>query len=72
MITCIISPEWATFPGSVIFKHIVKTKCHYESPNGGSHHYSGQQKTCFAALHRDVVQTLQEIRKLLQYWEELL
>ena len=44
MITCIISPEWATFPGSVIFKHIVKTKCHYESPNGGSHHYSGQQK----------------------------
>ena len=38
------SPEWATFPGSVIFKHIVKTKCHYESPNGGSHHYSGQQK----------------------------
>ena len=23
-------------------------------------------KTCFAALHRDVVQTLQEIRRLLQ------
>ena len=28
-------------------------------------------KPRFAALHRDVVQTLQEIRKLLQYWEEL-
>ena len=44
MIACIISAEWATFPGSVIFKHIVTAKCHYESPNGGSHHYSGQQK----------------------------
>ena len=41
---CIISAESATFPGSVIFKYVVKTKCHYESPNGGSHHYSGQQK----------------------------
>ena len=44
MIACIISAELATFPGSVIFKYVVKTKCHYESPNGGSHHYSGQQK----------------------------
>ena len=41
---CIISAESATFPGPVIFKYVVKTKCHYESPNGGSHHYSGQQK----------------------------
>ena len=41
---CIISAESATFPGSAIFKYVVKTKCHYESPNGGSHHYSGQQK----------------------------
>ena len=44
MIACIISAELARFPGSVIFKYVVKTKCHYESPNGGSHHYSGQQK----------------------------
>ena len=44
MIACIISAELATFPGSVIFKYVVKTKCHYESPNVGSHHYSGQQK----------------------------
>ena len=44
MIACIISAESATFPGSVIFKYVVKTKCHCESPNGGSHHYSGQQK----------------------------
>ena len=42
--SCIISAESTTFPGSVIFKYVVKTKCHYESPNGGSHHYSGQQK----------------------------
>ena len=41
---CIISAESTTFPGSVIFKYVVKTKCHYESPNGGSHHYSGRQK----------------------------
>ena len=47
MIACIISAESATFPGSVIFKYVVKTKCHYESPNGGSHHYSGQQKLVF-------------------------
>ena len=44
MIACIISAESATLPGSIIFKYVVKTKCHYESPNGGSHHYSGQQK----------------------------
>ena len=44
MIAYIIFAELATFPGSVIFKYVVKTKCHYESPNGGSHHYSGQQK----------------------------
>ena len=41
---CIISAESTTFPGSVIFKYVVKTKCHYESPNSGSPHYSGQQK----------------------------
>ena len=44
MIACIISAELATFPGSVVFKYVVKTKCHYESPNVGSDHYSGQQK----------------------------
>ena len=44
MIACIISAELATFPGSVIFKYVVKIKCHYESPNVGSYHYSGQQK----------------------------
>ena len=32
MISCIISAELATFPGSVIFKYVVKTKCRYESP----------------------------------------
>ena len=71
MIACIISAEWATFPGSVIFKHIVTTKCHYESPNGGSHHYSGQQNL-FCGITSGCCSNLARNQKVAATCEELL
>ena len=69
---CIISAESTTFPGSVIFKYVVKTKCHYESPNGGSPHYSGQQKLVLRGITSGCCSNLARNQKVVASCAELL